>query len=95
MRHFAQELKQNGHQVVYTQLDDPNNAGSFKGELKRQIKEHNIDKIVVTQPGEHRVLEDMQSWQDDLGVAVDILDDDRFLSCPHILSPENKLVLRG
>ncbi|MAF30993.1 MAG: cryptochrome/photolyase family protein [Magnetococcales bacterium] len=79
MRHFAQELKQNGHQVVYTQLDDPNNAGSFKGELKRQIKEHNIDKIVVTQPGEHRVLEDMQSWQDDLGVAVDILDDDRFL----------------
>ncbi|MAF32095.1 MAG: hypothetical protein CMF60_07800 [Magnetococcales bacterium] len=42
MRHFAQELKKNGHHVVYTQLDDPENASSFKGELQRQIKKHNM-----------------------------------------------------
>lgn len=80
MRHFAEELKEQGHDVDYIKLDTPDNAGSFKGELKRAIKRHNIDKIIITAPGEYRLWKDMQDWSDDLKVDVEIRDDDRFLA---------------
>jgi len=82
MRHFAEELKEKGYNVHYTKLDDKNNSGSFKGEIERAIKEHNINKVVVTFPGEYRVWQDMLTWEDDFDVDVDIKDDDRFLCTP-------------
>ena len=39
MRHFAQELKEDGWQVDYIKLDDAQNAGSFKEEVKRALEE--------------------------------------------------------
>lgn len=82
MRHFAQELRQSGYQVAYTKLDDKDNAGSFKGEVARFINQHPMDGIVVTSPGEYRVLADMLSWQHDFNIPVEIRSDDRFLSTP-------------
>ena len=38
-----------------------------------------IDKIVVTEPGEWRVLEMIQGWQKAFGIPVEIRNDDRFL----------------
>ena len=80
MRHFAQSLENEGYNVRYTKLDDPQNAGSFKGEVARAIKAHHPEKIVVTHPGEYRVLEDIRSWQDEFSVPVEICEDDRFLA---------------
>ena len=80
MRHFAEGLKEDGFSVRYTKLDDKNNAGSFKGEVKRALAEFSPEKIIVNQPGEYRVLEDMRSWQKELDVPVEILDDTRFLA---------------
>ena len=82
MRHFAQELSASGFHVQYTKLDDPENAGSFTDEIKRAIKNHRPDRIVVTFPGEYRVLENIKTWEADFGIPVDILDDDRFLCHP-------------
>ena len=82
MRHFAEELKEKGYNVHYTKLDDKNNNGSFKGEIERAIKEHDIDEVITTFPGEYRVWQDMMSWEDDFDVDVDIKDDDRFLCTP-------------
>jgi deoxyribodipyrimidine photolyase-related protein len=79
MRHFAEELKQKGYKVEYTKLDDQLNSGSFRGEIDRILKKHNIDCIVVTKPGEYRVFADIQKWQEDFGVKTDIRSDDRFL----------------
>lgn len=80
MRHFAQELKEKGYNVHYTKLDDPDNAGSFRGEMKRAIKSHKPSKIILTEPSEYRVLEDIKLWSDDMNISVDILPDDRFLA---------------
>ncbi len=80
MRHFAQELQQSGFTVDYTKLDAPNNAGSFRGEIARALERYDIDRIVVTHPGEHRVLADIECWQSDLGIPVEIRPDHRFLS---------------
>jgi deoxyribodipyrimidine photolyase-related protein len=79
MRHFAEELKASGYNVEYVKLNDKDNTGFFKTEVERTIKKHKFDHIVVTHPGEYRVLKDMQSWEQDLGIPVKIKTDDRFL----------------
>jgi len=82
MRHFAEELKQLGYNVLYTKLDHEENAGSFKGEVRRALAQHKIDRIVVTYPGEYRVLEDMRGWENDFKIPLEIRPDDRFLCSP-------------
>jgi deoxyribodipyrimidine photolyase-related protein len=79
MRHFAQELRQTGVQVDYVRLDDPDNTGSFGGELTRAIERHRPDAVIVTEPGEWRVWQMMQDWREELGVPLLIREDDRFL----------------
>ncbi|PZO82324.1 MAG: cryptochrome/photolyase family protein, partial [Micavibrio aeruginosavorus] len=82
MRHFAAQLKENGFHVQYTLLDDKENAGSFRGEIERELKREKYEKIVITFPGEYRVLKDIETWENDLGIPVEIRGDDRFLSSP-------------
>ncbi|PKR55856.1 cryptochrome/photolyase family protein [Thalassospira marina] len=79
MRHFAQDLQKAGYKVDYTKLDDGENAGSFQGEVKRAIARHSIDRIIITHPGEYRVLQDIETWQETFGLPVEIREDDRFL----------------
>ena len=82
MRHFAEELRAKGFTVDYIDIKHPQNTHSFAGEIARAVKRHKADKIVVTFPGEYRVLEDMRKWQDTLGIPVDIRPDTRFLATP-------------
>ena len=80
MRHFATHLMTIGYTVKYTRLDDPNNTGSFKNEVKRLIKKYDAQNIIVTEASEYRVLNDMKSWTKDFNIPVDIRTDDRFLA---------------
>jgi len=75
MRHFAEELRAQGWRVDYVRLDDPENSGSLSGEVARAFERHRCTRTVATEPGEWRVLKDMQGWP-----AVDILPDDRFIA---------------
>ena len=79
MRHFADSVRAAGYTVVYTQLDDPDNTGSFRGEVHRALAHTGCDRIVLTHPGDYRVLVEVQSWATVFGVPVDIRDDTRFL----------------
>ncbi len=81
MRHFAEELKQEGAEVDYIRLTDGGNTGSFTGELERALTRHAVSRVVVTEPGEWRVWQMMQDWRDTLPVPVEIRPDNRFL-CP-------------
>jgi deoxyribodipyrimidine photolyase-related protein len=82
MRHFAAELTARGVSVEYVRLDDPANSHSLRGEMLRALAAHGADRVVVTEPGEWRLMEDMRVWHEAAGRAVDIREDDRFL-CPH------------
>ena len=79
MRHFAEALRDEGLRVDYVRLDEPGNTGNFTDELRRAIQRHGIQRVVVTEPGEWRVWCMMQDWSAQLGVPVEIRDDDRFL----------------
>ena len=86
MRHFAEALRANGAVVDYVRLDDPENRGSFSGEVARAAARHEPDRLVVTEPGEYRVLQAMRDWQNELGIPVEIRGDDRFLCPPEIFA---------
>ncbi len=78
MRHFAKDLKENNYPFDYIQLNDE--TKSFKDEVSKAIKRHNITHVIVTEPSEYRVLEDMKTWADDMDVSVDIRPDNRFIA---------------
>lgn len=86
MRHFARELKQKGYNIAYTSLNDPNNTGSFKGEVGALLQKRGFERVIVTHPGEYRLLAEMRQWQSDFGVPVEIRADDRFLCSPEEFS---------
>ncbi len=82
MRHFADELRQAGHRVVYVRLEDSGNTGSLFGEVARHLGPLQANRVVITEPGEWRLREDMAEWHSRLGLPVEIREDDRFL-CRH------------
>ena len=78
MRHLAAELRAEGVTVDYVTLDAPGNAGSLRGELARAVGRHRPERVVVTEPGEWRVLDDALGWEAAVGVPVEIRADRRF-----------------
>ncbi len=82
MRHFARELRAEKIKVDYVELNAKGNTGSFTGELRRAVRRHKPDCVVVTEPGEWRVWEKMKSWAKEIGIPVEIRPDERFFcSC--------------
>ena len=77
MRHFAEELRGRGFAVRYVTLDDPDNSQSLIGEVERALAATGAAGVVVTEPGEWRLLEEMRGWQERLGLPVEIRDDTR------------------
>jgi deoxyribodipyrimidine photolyase-related protein len=80
MRHFAEDLRQHGWQVDYVKLDAAENTGSFTGEVLRALDRCAPETLIVTEPGEWRLRDAMEAWQDKFSVAVNIRDDDRFIA---------------
>ncbi|MGI3899106.1 MAG: cryptochrome/photolyase family protein [Janthinobacterium lividum] len=78
MRHFAEELRAEGITVDYVRLDDPDNTGSFTGEVERAVRRHLPDAVFITEPGEYRVTEAIDGWRRRLNVPVHLRPDDRF-----------------
>ncbi len=79
MRHFAAELRAAGWTVDYIRLDDPDNAGSFTGEVRRAVERHGATSIRIVEPGEWRVQSAIDGWARLCRVRVDVLPDDRFV----------------
>ncbi|MDI1297275.1 MAG: cryptochrome/photolyase family protein, partial [bacterium] len=79
MRHFADELRAAGWHVDYISLDDPDNAGSFTGEVARAVARHRPAAIRIVEPGEWRVKTMVEGWADRFGIPVEIVADDRFI----------------
>jgi len=80
MRHYARALQDRGWSVEYVKLNDPENSGSFTGEIARAIERHDIGAIRVTEPGEWRVMAMIENWEEKFGTPVTICPDSRFLA---------------
>ncbi|MBK7163647.1 MAG: cryptochrome/photolyase family protein [Sphingomonadales bacterium] len=78
MRHFAEELCADGWTVDYVRLDDADNSGSLAGEVMRAAERQGATHVRVTEPGEWRLLQDLQVL--DTVIDLEILPDDRFIA---------------
>lgn len=80
MRHFADELRTDGYRVRYTRIDDHDNTGSFRAEVKRAVDDLTPSAICVTEAGEWRVRLEMETWAACFDIHVEIRPDRRFLT---------------
>ena len=76
MRHFATRLRTLGWKVLYSEIDDPENSQNIIGEVLRYAEKVDADELVVTKPGEWRLIKVLE----DIPLKVAILEDDRFIA---------------
>ena len=79
MRHFAKGLRDKHWPVIYSHIDDLGNTGSLAGELDRAIGQHQPRQLVMTAPGDWRVLRQLRATAEQHALALEIRDDDHFL----------------
>jgi deoxyribodipyrimidine photolyase-related protein len=78
MRHFAQALRAAGRQVHYTRLDDLANLGSLQAQLHADIERLRPARLVMTAPGDWRVLQAIRAVAQTQGLPLDIREDRHF-----------------
>lgn len=83
MRHFAAALRAEGIEVRYVRLDDAGNRQSLTGEVQRAVAELRPSEVIVTEPGEWRVLEAMRGLRESTRLPVEIRHDERFFCSRH------------
>ena len=71
MRHFRDELKRRGFKVDYYQ-----NEASFSSALTKAVKKHKPAKLIVVEPGEHRVVEELRRSP----VPIEVREDRHFMA---------------
>jgi deoxyribodipyrimidine photolyase-related protein len=79
MRHFAQALVDEGLPLHYRRLDDEANAGTLAGELRRAMDRLHPQRIVLVEPGDHRVATALRAAVSAAGVPLDEREDRHFL----------------
>ena len=82
MRGFAERLRAKGIDVRYVGFEDEDNAGSLIGEVRRALAERDYDRVVITKPGEVRLLDEFADFAAKSNVPVELVEDDRYLCTP-------------
>ena len=82
MRGLASRLRADGVDVRYVGFEDDGNTGSLLGEVRRALEAGDYERVVVTAPGEYRLMEAFEGFAATSNVPFVIRDDDRFLCTP-------------
>ena len=79
MRGFAERLTSRKVDVRYVGFEDEDNSGSLLGEVRRALAARTYEKVIVTAPGEYRLMEAFEAFAAASNVPFIIRDDDRYL----------------
>jgi deoxyribodipyrimidine photolyase-related protein len=80
MQHFAKELTEQGHQVLYIHLNDGDNFHSFEKNCREIISKNNFTKFEYQLPDEYRVDEHLKQFTYTLKIPFDVFDTEHFYS---------------
>ncbi|MCP5281048.1 MAG: cryptochrome/photolyase family protein [Rhodoferax sp.] len=80
MRHFAEEVRERALPLVYVRMDEPGNLGTLPEELGKAIARLQPAALVLTAPGDWRVLQSLRAVAKQYGLALDLRDDTHFFS---------------
>ena len=86
MRHFAKELQQQRHRVIYLRLDDPDNQQSLASQLPLLIENEGITRFEYQLPDEFRLDQLLQSTCASLGIPCQAVDTEHFLTSREFLN---------
>ena len=78
MRHFALALQEAGRPLHYTRLDTPANSGSLAAQLLADIRCLRPARLLMTAPGDWRVLQAIKAVAEATGLPLDIREDRHF-----------------
>ena len=78
MRHFALALQAARRPLHYMRLDAPDNRGSLSAQLQADIERLRPTRLVMTAPGDWRVLEAIKTVAGSSAVAFEIREDRHF-----------------
>ena len=78
MRHFAAQLHLAGRPLHYTRLDDAGNAGNLATQLALDIGRLRPQALVMTAPGDWRVLKALRKVAAEAGLPLDVREDRHF-----------------
>ena len=82
MRHFAMQLHDANWSVDYTLLDAPNHSGTLMGELKKALQKFKPQEMVITQPGEYRLLKGLEELSKATKTPLRVTPDSHFFTQP-------------
>ena len=80
MRHFALALKAVNRPLHYAQLDASGNQGSLAAQLQADMERLRPARLVMTEPGDWRVLQAIKAVADASSTPLEICEDRHFLS---------------
>ena len=80
MRHFALALQAAGRPLHYTRLDAPGNGGSLVAQLQADILRLGPARLVMTAPGDWRVLQAVKAVAETGNLPLEIREDRHFFS---------------
>ena len=80
MRHFALALQAAGRPLHYTRLDAPGTSGSLGERLQADIRRLRPTRLVMTTPGDWRVLQAIKAVAKAHTLSLDIREDRHFFS---------------
>ena len=80
MRHFAQALRETGRPLHYTRLDCAGNPGTLAGVLVADITRLRPAALLLTAPGDWRVLQSLRAVAASAGLPLELRDDRHFYS---------------
>jgi deoxyribodipyrimidine photolyase-related protein len=78
MRHFALALQAAGRPLHYTRLDAHDNRGSLAAQLQADIRRLRPSRLVMTAPGDWRVLQALKGVAEACALPLDIREDRHF-----------------
>lgn len=78
MRNFAKELEDDGHQVIYYEIDDENNEQDLPSNLNKIIEQENIEKFEYLYPDEYRLDIKLKTFCNKAEIPTETIDTEHF-----------------
>ena len=78
MRHFADALREAGRPLLYQRLDEDGAAPDLASALRAAIASLGPERLVMTAPGDWRVLQSLRAVARDAGLELELRDDRHF-----------------
>ncbi|MBT8401092.1 MAG: cryptochrome/photolyase family protein [Rhodothermia bacterium] len=78
MRHFRDDLREHGFNVVYQEFDDNAAFDDLPSAIRQAITDHSPDSLLMLEPGNQALEEQVIGVAEEAGLECTVLDDDHF-----------------